>query len=309
MNAFPGLLSPITIRGRTFRNRVFSSAHAPGYAVDGLPGERYQAYHEAKARGGIGLTMFGGSSNVSRDSGSIYGQIYVGDDRVIPAFRELSRRVHRHGAGLMCQITHMGRRTTWDAGDWLPTRGPSAFRDPAHHSVPYALSPHEIARIVRDFGDAARRCREGELDGIEILASTHLVGQFLSPLSNDRQDAYGGGLANRARFLFEVLEACRISAGDDILVSVRADESVVVGGALPKPIPRRVRVGSAGVALADPAVPPARIREPHRPPPAGSNAPGWPVGVPHRPAVLVPNDMLIASCRVLACLSLQVLFS
>ena len=143
------LLSPITIRGHTFRNRVFSSAHAPGYAVDGLPGDRYQAYHEAKARGGIGLTMFGGSSNVSRDSGSIYGQIYVGDDRVIPAFRELSRRVHRHGAGLMCQITHMGRRTTWDSGDWLPTRGPSAFRDPAHHSVPYALSSREIARIVK----------------------------------------------------------------------------------------------------------------------------------------------------------------
>ena len=250
VNTHRHLLSSITIRGRTFRNRVFSSAHAPGYAVDGLPGERYQAYHEAKARGGIGLTMFGGSSNVSRDSGSIYGQIYVGDDRVIPAFRELSRRVHRHGAGLMCQITHMGRRTTWDSGDWLPTRGPSAFRDPAHHSVPYALSPHEIARIVRDFGDAARRCREGGLDGIEILASTHLAGQFLSPLSNDRQDDYGGDLESRARFLFEVLEACRASAGDDILVSVRlnADESNENGLAAEEGIAIARMVGRHGVA-------------------------------------------------------------
>ncbi|MDE0047630.1 MAG: FAD-dependent oxidoreductase [bacterium] len=250
VNAYRNLLSPITIRGRTFRNRVFSSAHAPGYAVDGLPGERYQAYHEAKARGGIGLTMFGGSSNVSRDSGSIYGQIYVGDDRVIPAFRELSRRVHRHGAGLMCQITHMGRRTTWDSGDWLPTRGPSAFRDPAHHSVPYALSAREIARIVRDFGDAAQRCREGGLDGVEVLASTHLVGQFLSPLSNDRQDAYGGDLVSRARFLFEVLEACRASAGDDILVSVRinADESNENGLAAEEGIAIARMIGRHGVA-------------------------------------------------------------
>ena len=138
-----------------------------------MPGERYRAYHEEKARGGIGLTMFGGSSNVSRDSGSIYGQIYVGDDRVVPAFRELAQHVRRHGAGLMCQITHMGRRTTWDSGDWLPTKGPSNKRDPAHHSAPCALSTREIARIVRDFAAAARRCREGDLDGVELLLVCH----------------------------------------------------------------------------------------------------------------------------------------
>ena len=79
MSRYPHLLSPFALRGREFRNRVFSSAHAPGYAEQGMPGERYQAYHEEKARGGIGLTIFGGSSNVSRDSGSIYGQVYLGD--------------------------------------------------------------------------------------------------------------------------------------------------------------------------------------------------------------------------------------
>ena len=117
MNAYASLLSPLTIKGRTFRNRVFSSARTPGYTVNGLPGERYRACHERKARGGIGLTMFGVSSNVSCDSGSIYGRVYVGDDRVISAFRELAKRVHAHGAGLMCQITHMGRRTISDGGD------------------------------------------------------------------------------------------------------------------------------------------------------------------------------------------------
>ena len=227
MSAYRNLLSPLTVRGRTFRNRVLSTAHAPGYAEGGKPGERYQAYHEAKARGGIGLTMFGGSSNISRDSGSIYGQIYVGDDAIIPVFRAFAGRIHAHGAALMCQITHMGRRTGWAAGDWLPTMGPSVVRDPAHHSVPREMSTRDVARIVSAFADAAWRCREGGLDGCEILASTHLLGQFLSPLSNRRTDAYGGDLENRARFLLEVTEAVRDRVGDDFIVGVRfsADES------------------------------------------------------------------------------------
>ncbi len=227
MSAYGNLLSPISIRGRAFRNRVLSTAHAPGYADGGKPGERYQAYHEEKARGGIGLTMFGGSSNISRDSGSIYGQIFVGDDTIIPVFRSFARRVHRHGAGLMCQITHMGRRTGWSTGDWLPTLGPSVVRDPAHHSVPRALSSRDIARIVRAFADAAWRCRECGLDGCELLATTHLLGQFLSPLSNFRTDGYGGALENRARFLVEVMDAVRERVGDDFVVGVRfaADES------------------------------------------------------------------------------------
>ena len=227
MSSYQQLLSPITIKGRTFRNRVFSASHAPGYAEAGMPGERYQAYHEAKARGGVGLTMFGGSSNISRDSGSIYGQIYVGDDRIVPVFRGFAERMHALDTGLMCQITHMGRRTVADAGDWLPTKGPSAVRDPAHHSSPYAISTREIARIIRDFSDAAWRCREGGLDGVEIIASSHILGQFLSPLSNFRDDDYGGPLENRARFLLDTLAACRERVGDDFIISLRynADES------------------------------------------------------------------------------------
>jgi len=227
MSRFRSLLSPITLRGRRFRNRVVSTAHAPGYAEGGLPGERYQAYHEEKAKGGLGLTIFGGSSNVSRDSGSIYGQIYLGHDAIVPAFRQFAARIHRHEAGLICQITHMGRRTGWAAGDWLPTLGPSVVRDPAHHSVPRAMAPSDILRVTRDFAAAARRCRDGGLDGCEILATTHLLGQFLSPLSNQRDDAYGGPLEHRARFLVEVLEAVRASVGEDFIVGVRyaADES------------------------------------------------------------------------------------
>ena len=225
MSAYRDLLSPLVIKGLTLKNRVVSTAHAPGYAEGGLPGERYQAYQEEKARGGCGLIMFGGSSNVSRDSGSIYGQIYVGDDRVIPAFRQLADRLHAQGAGAMCQITHMGRRTTSDSGDWLPTKAPSARRDPAHHSMPYEIGPRELGRITRAFAAAAQRCREGGLDGAEILGSSHIIGQFLSPLSNFRDDDYGGSLENRACVLFDILEACREAVGPDFILSFRTNFS------------------------------------------------------------------------------------
>lgn len=227
MSAYKSLFSPLTIRGCTFKNRVFSSGHAPGYAESGKPGERYQAYYEEKAKGGIGLAVFGGSSNVSRDSGSIYGQIYVGSDDIVPYFHAFSERMHRYDTKLMCQITHMGRRTSWDGGDWLPTMAPSVIRDPAHHSVPYEMSSQDIRRVVSAFADAARRCRDGGLDGCEILATTHLLGQFLSPLSNRRQDGYGGELTSRSRLLFEVIDATREAVGSGFLIGVRfaADES------------------------------------------------------------------------------------
>ncbi len=209
------------------KNRVMSTAHAPAYTAGGVTNERYVAYHEEKAKGGLALTMFGGSSNVSRDAGSIYGQIYVGSDEIVPYFQAFAKRIHRHGAALMCQISHMGRRTSWDAGDWFPTIAPSVVRDPAHHSMPREMSTRDILRITKDFGRAARRCRDGDLDGCELLATTHLLGQFLSPISNRRTDAYGGSLENRARFLMETIEEARLQAGEDFIIGVRfaADES------------------------------------------------------------------------------------
>ena len=227
MSAYPALLSPLKLGSIELRNRVFSSGHAPGYADKGLPGDRYQAYYEEKARGGIGLAIFGGSSNIARESGSVYGQIYVGSDAVIPSFRDFAKRIHRHDTRLMCQISHMGRRTTWSSGDWLPTIAPSVIRDPAHHSVPREMNDGDIRTLIANFADAAWRCKEGGLDGCEVLATTHLLGQFLSPLSNRRTDAYGGSLENRARLAMDVLEAVRDRVGPDFVVGLRyaADES------------------------------------------------------------------------------------
>ncbi len=221
------LFQPLTLRGRTLKNRIVSTAHAPGYAEGGMPLARYQAYHEEKAKGGLALTMFGGSSIVSGDVTSIYGQIDVSRDEVIPHFRAFADRIHRHGALLMCQISHMGRRTAWDAGDWIAPIAPSAVRDPAHHSMPRAMEEEDIARVLADYASAARRCAEGGLDGCEVFVTSHLPGQFLSPLANLREDMWGGSLENRMRFLLEILRGIRAVVPQEFIVSLRMspDES------------------------------------------------------------------------------------
>ena len=218
---YPHLLEPFRLRHVTFRNRLMSTSHAPGYVEDRHPKLRYQLYHEEKAKGGLALTMFGGSSNIAPDSPSAFGQIYIGDDSIIPVLREFSERVHRHGCGLMCQITHMGHRTLWNVEDWLPPIAPSPVREHAHRSFPKEMDRGDIRRVVRAFGDAALRCREGGLDGVELLAYGHLIHQFWTPLVNRRTDEYGGSLENRARFGLEVLEEVRRRVGDDFLVGFR----------------------------------------------------------------------------------------
>jgi 2,4-dienoyl-CoA reductase-like NADH-dependent reductase (Old Yellow Enzyme family) len=215
------LLQPITIGSATFRNRIMSTSHACGLEVDGMPAEAYQRYHEEKARGGIGLSMFGGSSNVDRDSPSIFRQLNVATDAVIPHLQRFSERMHARGAGLMCQISHLGRRGDPYAGDRLPTIAPSSIRETLHRSIPKEMDEHDIDRIVKAFAAAARRCHEGGLDGIETLAAGHLIGQFLSPATNRRTDRFGGSLENRCRFALMVHEAIRKAVPDSFLVGMR----------------------------------------------------------------------------------------
>src|SRR5215204_7622419 len=106
------LLQPFVLKSLRLRNRILSTSHAPNLADNGLPKERYQRYHEEKAKGGIALTMFGGSSMVARDSSWGGGQIDMSSDAIIPDLLDFSSRIHGHGAAIMCQISHLGRRAT-----------------------------------------------------------------------------------------------------------------------------------------------------------------------------------------------------
>jgi 2,4-dienoyl-CoA reductase-like NADH-dependent reductase (Old Yellow Enzyme family) len=215
------LLQPLTIRKLTLRNRIMSTSHASGLEEGGIPGEAYQLYHAEKAKGGLALSMFGGSSNVDRDSPNIFRQLNVGDDRIIPYFQQFSERMHGLGAALMCQITHLGRRGDPYAGDRLPTIAPSVIRETLHRSIPKEMDEHDIERVIRAYAEAAKRCKEGGLDGLETLAAGHLIGQFLSPLTNRRTDRFGGSLENRCRFALLVHEAIRKAVGDDFVAGMR----------------------------------------------------------------------------------------
>ncbi|MFF3372268.1 FAD-dependent oxidoreductase [Streptomyces sp. NPDC002680] len=227
------LLQPFQLRHLRLRNRIISTSHEPAYAEDGKPKERYRLYHEEKAKGGIALTMIGGSANVAIDSPSSFGQVYVGDDAVVPYFREIADGVHAHGAAVMSQITHMGRRTRWDDAQWLPMVSSSPLREPAHRSSPKEMEEFDIRRIVRAYGAAARRCKDGGLDGVEVSAhGGHLIDQFWSPRMNRRTDRYGGSFDGRLRFAFEVMEGVRAAVGDDYIVGIRMSAAENAEGGL-----------------------------------------------------------------------------
>ncbi|WP_457660591.1 oxidoreductase [Sinorhizobium medicae] len=196
-------------------------AFADALEEGGHPLEAYQRYHEEKAKGGLALTMFGGSARISADTSWGGTQLDVSSDAVIPAFRTFSERIHGHGAALMCQISHVGRRANATVGAWLPALGPSHSREDYNRNFAHEMDSHDIARIVRDFGHAARRAREGGLDGIETMTGGHLIGQFLSPMVNRRTDEFGGSLENRMRFLRMVYEEIRQQVGSHYPVGIR----------------------------------------------------------------------------------------
>ena len=235
MSAADPLLQPFRLKHLTFKNRVMSTAHAPNYVEDGLPRQRYQLYHEEKAKGGLALTMFGGASSIAADSPASFGQIDLGHDRVVPVLQEFSERIHAHGCALMVQMTHAGRRTRWDAGDWLPTVSASPLRELQHRSFPKELEVEDIRRIHKAFAAAALRAKQGGIDGVEIACSTHLPHQFWSPVMNRRTDSYGGSLANRIRFTLEMFAAIREAVGSDYVLGIRmSGDEMLEGGLAPE---------------------------------------------------------------------------
>jgi N,N-dimethylglycine/sarcosine dehydrogenase len=228
------LFSPIRVGSLTLTNRIYSSGHAEAMAENGRPGGRLTRYHEAKARGGCALTIFGGSSSVHPSSpAAAWKQIANHDDSIIPAYRALADAVHAHGCHVFTQLTHMGRRAQADGEEASVLLAPSQIPERVHREVPHELEAEQIAELVRAFGEAARRCREGGLDGIELsMAHNHLIDQFWSPLFNQRQDEYGGSLENRMRFGMEVLRETRRRVGRDFVVGARISGDEFTRGGL-----------------------------------------------------------------------------
>ena len=221
------LLQPYRLKHLVLRNRIMSTSHEPSYGEDGMPTERYALYHIEKAKGGIALTMTAGSAVVSADSPPAFGNLLAYKDEIVPHLKRITDGCHEHGAAVMIQITHMGRRNGgWSSGDWLPVLAPSPIREAAHRSFPKEAEDWDIDRIVADYGAAAQRMQAAGMDGIEFDAYGHLVDQFWSPATNKRTDDYGGSLDNRLRFTFRVIDSIRKAVGEKFIVGIRmvADE-------------------------------------------------------------------------------------
>lgn len=227
------LLQPFRLKHLTLRNRVVSTSHEPAFGEGGMPTDRYRAYHLEKARGGVGLTMIGGSAVISPDSPPAFGNLLLYSDEIVPWLRRLADDVHEAGAAVMCQVTHLGRRTSNYTGDWLPLVSASPLREPAHRSFPKAAEGWDLDRIVADYVAAAVRCKEGGLDGIELEAYGHFLDSFLSPSTNHRDDEYGGSLENRMAFPRRVIRAVREAVGPDFVVGVRMSLDEAHPGGLP----------------------------------------------------------------------------
>ncbi|MCR9274836.1 MULTISPECIES: NADH:flavin oxidoreductase [Mameliella] len=230
------LLQPYQLKHLTLRNRIMTTSHEPAYPEDGMPKERYAAYHAERAKAGVALTMTAGSAAVSKDSPPVFNNILAYKDEVVPWIRNLTDACHEHGSAVMIQLTHLGRRTAWNKGDWLPSVSSSKHREPAHRAFPKLAEDWDIERIITDFADATERMQAGGMDGVELQVYGHLLDQFWSPLTNDLDGPYGGRtLESRMQLLNDVLDGIRKRVGTEFIVGLRytADEAET-GGITPE---------------------------------------------------------------------------
>ena len=177
------------------------------------------------------MVMTAGSAAVSKDSPPVFNNVLAYKDEVVPWMRRIADDCHEAGAAVMIQLTHLGRRTRWDKGDWLPVLAAGPAREPSHRAFPKVMEDWDITRVINDFADAAERMKEAGLDGVEFECYGHLLDQFMSPFTNALPAPYGGSLENRARFALEVLAAVRKRVGETFLLGMRytADEDEAGG--------------------------------------------------------------------------------
>ena len=229
---FPHLLSSIAINGLTVRNRIVSSGHGTRLADNHEVSDRLLAYHTARAKGGAGMIITE-AAMVDTESVASATHLVAATDAIKPSLQRLANSLHRHGCAAIGQLFHLGlEMTNGPDGRRAVALGPSASPSERYHTAGRAMPTALVRDIIRMYGDAALRMRDGGLDGVEIAASHgYLVAQFLSPHLNKRTDAYGGSFKNRLRFLREIIDTVRGKIGADPVVGMRisGDELVAEG--------------------------------------------------------------------------------
>ncbi len=229
------LLQPYQLKHLTLRNRIMTTSHEPAYGEEGMPKDRYRLYHLERAKAGVAMVMTAGSASVSRDSPPVFSNLLVWKDEVVPWMKRLTDDCHEAGAAVMIQLSHLGRRTRWDKGDWLPVVAAGPLQEPAHRAFPKIIEDWDIARIIKDYADAADRMQAAGVDGVEFECYGHLMDQFISPLTNGMPPGPydASSLDNRLRFSMEVLQACRDRVGPKFLLGVRFVGDEMEAGGIP----------------------------------------------------------------------------
>ena len=227
------LFSPFKIRNEIFRNRIGVSPMCQYSSPDGFASDWHLVHLGSRAVGGAGLVMAEATA-VAPDGRISPQDLGIWKDAHVEALARCVRFVHEHGAVAGIQLAHAGRKASapppWDErpvlsegeGGWRPVLAPSAIPFGPESAIPQALSVRQIGEIVSSFAQAARRSLEAGFRVVEIHAAHgYLLHEFLSPLSNQRLDEYGGSFDNRTRIVREVVEAVRSVWPDDRPLFVR----------------------------------------------------------------------------------------
>jgi mycofactocin system FadH/OYE family oxidoreductase 2 len=227
---FPHLFSPLPLGRVTVPNRISFSAHLTNLAGDGLPTDRLINYLAARARGGAGLIITEEQSVHPTDRA--YEHLMEAfRPEIVPWYKRLTRAIHGYDTRIFAQLNHNGQQCSGVLSR-LPVWAPSAIPDVMYRETPKVMELEDIREVIEHFALAATHVREGGFDGVELqFGHSSLARQFMSPLTNFRDDEYGGSFENRLRFALEVVAAVREAVGDDFTLGVRlcADEMIPGG--------------------------------------------------------------------------------
>jgi 2,4-dienoyl-CoA reductase-like NADH-dependent reductase (Old Yellow Enzyme family)/thioredoxin reductase len=221
MNLLPSLFSPIEIKSLDLANRAVMPPMGTNLGnPDGTVSEANLAYIKRRAMGGAGLIITEITS-VHPTGSVIPSQLGVYDDRFIPGLKKMVDAVHAAGSKVALQLHHAGRESLHLLQE-KKAIAPSAIRSLVYGLTPREMTREEIHELITAFGAASARALEAGFDAVEVHgAHGYLLTQFLSALSNKRDDEYGGNLSNRSRFMIEVLLEIRRKVGEDFPISLR----------------------------------------------------------------------------------------
>jgi mycofactocin system FadH/OYE family oxidoreductase 2 len=228
---FQHLFSPFKLGRVELKNRISFQPHLTNFAEDTLPSERHMHYWGERAKGGAGLIITEEMSVHPTDR-AYEKLIEAFRPEVIPGFRKITDHVRQYGTTIFAQLNHNGQQCDGTLSR-LPVFAPSPVPDPLFREIPKEMEQEDIEEVARYFAKSAVYVREGGFDGIEIqFGHSSLARQFLSPLSNQRQDEFGGSVENRMRAPLMFIAAVRKAVGEDFTVGMRlcADEMIPWGG-------------------------------------------------------------------------------